>query len=751
MQVNCFRNFLLFKYIPRQVLLAAALLLPCCVFASTSGEEGGSMTERMMRLAIQIGVILFAAKLGNIVFERLKLPGVLGELCAGVLIGPYALGSVPIPLGGFEKGLFYTAEAVRVGGMEVSPELYGFCSVASIVLLFLVGLETDLKLFLRYAVKGSVVGIGGVIASFVTGDLVGMYFMNLIHPAAHYTFVSPACIFLGVMSTATSVSITARVLSERKKMETPEGVTILAGAVIDDVLGVVMLAIGMGVAKAASAGGIDWGTIGAGALKTITIWLVATVTAVMIARWISRGLKCFGNATAISIMALGLTMIVSGFFEEAHLAMIIGAYIMGLALSRTDISNAVRENLHPIATFLVPIFFTVMGMLVNVKPIFSFGGGATFCGIPMVLAFGLIYTVIAVFAKLIGCGAPLLLCGFRLRGALRVGVGMVPRGEVALIVAGIGLSNGMLEPDEFTVAIMMTLLTTLLAPPLLVGAFRSKNSGLVSKGQDAKEERKPLVYTFPSPEIASMLTGELLHVFEREGFFVHDLEMTHHHFQARKDAIIITMELQGKTMTFFCDNEQEESLAQTAITEVVAELETTLSVIRRASDLNAVVKAEQPIIRHIDRIGGRLAKYIDPELMLPDLRNTSAEGIIREMVSAIAAKGLVSDAEETVQTVLRREQAMPTGLRHGLACPHGRTASVNKLICAVGICRKGAEFVTIDGGPAHIIILILSPTEGGNAPYMEFIAAIRDVFNETGRAALLSATTPEQMADVLRK
>lgn len=728
-------------------LIPLFALLP--LFAFASGGEAGGMTERMMRLAIQIGLILFAAKLGNILFEKMKLPGVLGEIMVGILIGPYALGGIPMPfLGGFEHGLFHAPESIRMSDMAVSPELYGFCSVASIVLLFVVGLETDLKLFLRYAAVGSVVGIGGVIVSFVSGDLLSVYFLPKIIPGVDFHFFHPACIFLGVMSTATSVSITARVLSEHKKMETPEGVTILAGAVIDDVLGVVMLAVGMGIARNVnSEGGIAWSIIGAGAAKTILIWLFATIASVLLARTISRGLKRFGSAIAISIMALGLAMIVSGLFEEAGLAMIIGAYVMGLALSRTDISHAIRESLHPIVTFLVPVFFTVMGMMVDVSHLISTKESAQILGLPAVLVFGTVYTLVAVLAKLLGCGLPLLICGFKPRGALRVGVGMVPRGEVALIVAGIGLSSGLLSQEVFGVAILMTLLTTLVAPPLLVKAFSGNRSGLKS-GRDASEHEPPcLSYDLPGPELTTLLVSELLRIFQREGFFVHDLEMGHSRFQARKDAVIITIEHTSNSIRFICDP-HEQTLAQTVITEVVAEFEQTLSALRKPCDLQGIFTKD--VHHRTDKIESRLAKYLTPQLMLPELKGTDKESVIREMIERMSTLGYVTDKESTIAAVMNRELAMTTGLRHGLACPHGRTDTVSKLVCAVGISRQGIEFDSLDGQPANIIILILSPAEGGNAPYMEFIAAIRDAFDEKGREALLCAKTGPEMVAILQ-
>ena len=405
---------------------AVSLLIACTALAAFAAEPEGagaqavSMAHRMMMLVLQLGVMLFAARFGNMAFGRMRMPGVLGELCAGILIGPYALGRFTFP--GFSQGLFPEFfMKLADGGHElrfvVSPELYGICMLAAVILLFLVGLETDLRLFLRYSVVGSLVGLGGVIASFLSGDLLGVWLLPWIMPGT-YTVLTPACIFLGVMSTATSVSITARILSEKKKMDSPEGITILAGAVIDDVLGIIMLAIGMGIVATAgvsAANRIDWGSIGLIAAKSIGLWLTATVAGILFARKIGSFLKGLGGHNEIAILALGLALIVSGLFEKAKLSMIIGSYVMGLSLSRTDISHMVREHLQPVFGLLVPVFFVVMGMMVDLQLLFE----------PKILLFGLVYTATAVAAKMIGCGLPTFLCGFNARGALRVGVGMV--------------------------------------------------------------------------------------------------------------------------------------------------------------------------------------------------------------------------------------------------------------------------------------------------------------------------------------
>ncbi len=721
-----------------RILICLFGALPLAAWASSGGGEAPGLTERMMHLVIQIGVILFAARLGNMAFEKLRLPGVLGELCAGIAIGPSLLGGVAVPwLPGFERGLFHVSELIRVTGTSVSPELYGFCSIASVVLLFLVGVETDLKLFTRYAVAGTLVGLGGVVFSFLAGDLLGMWLLPMVKPG-HYGFFDPGCIFLGVMSTATSVSITARILSERKKLETPEGSTILAGAVLDDVLGIVMLAIGMGVigSAAGAAGGrtgIDWGGIAIIALKSIGIWLGATVFGVLAARRIGAGLKTLGSHNEIAIMSLGLAMIVAGLFEEAHLAMIIGAYVMGLSLSRTDISHVVREALQPIFVFLVPLFFTVMGMMVDVTLFLN----------PKVLVFGVLYTVVAVAAKLIGCGLPTLACGFNLRGALRVGLGMVPRGEVALIVAGIGLASGSLTSEVFGVAVFMTLFTTIIPPPFLVRAFRSPHSGLRDSSKDVAH--LPLmIYSFPTPQMGRLLLSHLLDALRREGFFVHALDHGKGIYQVRKDAMVIGITHEKERVAFEIDPPEVE-FVQTAMSEVMAEMEQTLSALRHPLDTAGILKQESLKGEKLPQdAGAKIARYLKPATVKAALHAGTKAGVIEELVDVLVAAGHVTDRPAALDAVFRRERAMSTGLKEGIACPHGRTSAVHGLVCAVGVKPEGMDFESADGKPSRIFTLVLC-SEDATAPYLEFMACLRGLLDERGRAAVLAAGSDDDL------
>lgn len=417
--------------------------------------EGEELTHLVTRTILQLFVILVAAKVAGEISQRyLKIPPVLGELAAGIVIGPFALGGVEI---GSLGPIFEASSHADINPASVVPtELWVIAQIASIVLLFTVGLETNLKQFLRFAGPATAVAIGGVILPFALG--VGATVM-----LGYATgFSDPVALFIGAIMTATSVGITARVLTDLNMMASPEGVTIIGAAVVDDVLGILALAV---VVALADTGSISVGDIGEVAGKAVGFWIVLTGVMIVAANLITHVLRWFHGVGTALVLALALALLGGGLAEVFGLAMIIGAYSVGLGLSGTSLSRIIKENLMGVYHFMVPIFFVVMGMLVDVEAM----GDA--------LLFGAVLTTLAIVSKLIGSGIPAMAGGFNTRGAWRVGLGMLPRGEVALIIAGIGLSRGVIGQDVFGVAIMMTVVTTVIAPILLVPAFKNGKSG----------------------------------------------------------------------------------------------------------------------------------------------------------------------------------------------------------------------------------------------------------------------------------
>jgi Kef-type K+ transport system membrane component KefB len=410
-------------------------------------------------LILLLSIILVAAKIGGEVSERyLKIPPVLGELGAGILISPFLLGGIHW----FGGGVIFELPHGESGGLPVEPQLFFVAQLAAVVLLFEAGLETDRNQFIKYVRPATAVAAGGVVLPFAMGFAATVMFGYASMDSV--SEMTPA-LFVGAIMTATSVGITARVLADIRRLDSPEGVTILAGAVVDDVLGIIILAIVVGISEE---GAVTAGSIGVIFLKAVGFWLGLMVIGSLVANHISKLVLWFKSAGGALVLALALAFIASAVAEIYFgLAMIIGAYTMGLALSSTELKHQVEVPMRSVNNFLVPIFFVVIGMQVDFT---AFGAGDTSLSVAM--SFATVLTLFAVFSKLAGSGLPALLVGFNRRGATRVALGMLPRGEVALIIAGIGLTSGVIGQDIFGVAVVMTVVTTLIAPVLLIPAFR---------------------------------------------------------------------------------------------------------------------------------------------------------------------------------------------------------------------------------------------------------------------------------------
>ena len=414
---------------------------------------------------IVLAVILISAKLlGEFFFRFLKLPRVIGELSAGIIIGPFALGG--LVLGGFGPFIHLDDHSA----IPVSQSLYFLANVGAVILLFEAGLETNKQRFFNNIGSATFVAVGGVVLPFLLG-----LFGTIMFGFSSFDSLKELIpgLFVGAMMTATSVGITARVLGDLGELNSREGVTILGGAVVDDVLGILILAIIVGMN---ATGAVSASSIIIIAVKAISFWLVLTLVGSWASPWISSFIMSLGTRKGFykepSIhlcVALGLAFLVSGIAEMYFgLAMIIGAYSLGLALSGTTLFEEVEEPIRKINGFVVPVFFTVVGMQVNLQSIFGSDQ------LTNTLLFALVLTIFGIISKLIGSGVPALLVGFNRKSSWVIGVGMMPRGEVALIIGGIGLATGVIDATIFGVTIVMTIVTTILAPILLNQAYKDK-------------------------------------------------------------------------------------------------------------------------------------------------------------------------------------------------------------------------------------------------------------------------------------
>jgi Kef-type K+ transport system membrane component KefB len=377
------------------------------------------------QLLLQLLAIFVSAKVLGELFEQLKLPSVLGEILAGAVLGPFALGWI-VP----------------------TDTIHSVAEIGAIFVLFSAGLETSPQDLIRVGRKALLVAVAGVIVPFI----LGFAYMKWRGDA------SSEAIFVGAAMVATSVGITARVLGDLHVLATRTAKIILGAAVFDDILGMLLLAV---VAGLASRGGLEWLHLGVLTGEAVAFALFMIFVAPRIVRRIQPGMDRLSTQHAPLIVALGLCLCLSWLSVKIGMAAIIGAFFAGLMFA----DYAPRWNLLPrvsgITEFLAPFFFFSIGSRLNVH---LFAGKVLFAAI--------VISLLAIVSKVIGCGLPLWREGWL--DALRVGVGMMPRGEVALIVALVGLQSQIVLPSTYAIVVFMTAVTTILAPPLLRHLFRGE-------------------------------------------------------------------------------------------------------------------------------------------------------------------------------------------------------------------------------------------------------------------------------------
>jgi Kef-type K+ transport system membrane component KefB len=421
---------------------------------------------------VSLVVIYLASKIGGELCVRVNLPPVLGELLGGVVVGVSVLKLLIFPdvdLGAGDslviQWLTATAGLAPAAAQMVferaSESIALLAELGVIILLFEIGLESDLQELLRVGTQAVIVAIVGVVVPFALGTL------GLI-----YLFQTPpiAAIFAGASLTATSIGITAKVLTEIGKLNTTEGQIIIGAAVVDDVLGIIILAV---VAGLSQTGKVDVGTIGY-LIVSATVFLVG---AILLGRW----LKDYFIVVVDRLQTRGQVLLVSLIFAFSlayvavaiHLEAILGAFAAGLILAETEKRDDILKQVQPVADLLVPIFFVVVGAKTDLS-ILNPAVAANREGLTIA-----IFLILAAIVGKVVTGA--VIFGQPQINRLAVGVGMIPRGEVGLIFVSVGAASGAVSDAIQAGTIAMVIFTTFIAPPLLRLAFVTRSQPKIVK------------------------------------------------------------------------------------------------------------------------------------------------------------------------------------------------------------------------------------------------------------------------------
>ena len=377
----------------------------------------------------QLAIIIIAAKIFGLLARKVKAPQVAGEIIAGLLIGPSLLNLV-----------------------ESSDFLAGMAEIGVIILMFTAGLETNISDLKKTGVKATIIACTGVFVPLVLGTLLYMAFYGFSAIGSEEFY---RAIFIGTILTATSVSITVSTLREMGKLSGELGQTIMSAAIIDDVIGIIVLTVVIGFKKPDS-------DVGGVLLRTLAFFALAVILGIIIYKlfkWYdnrhphTRRIPILGIA-----LAFGLSYVADRYFGVADIT---GAYVAGVILCSLRDSEYITQKMDTNSYIIFgPVFFCSIGLQTNIRTLDM-----------TILWFSLAFVAVGLVSKVLGCGLTARFLGYRGHNALKVGVGMMTRGEVALIVAQRGLKAGMLEPAYFTAVILLIIISSILTPLLLKALY----------------------------------------------------------------------------------------------------------------------------------------------------------------------------------------------------------------------------------------------------------------------------------------
>jgi len=392
------------------------------------------MESHFVQVIISVCVLLFAAKLMAELFVRIRLPIVLGELLAGMIVGPFAIGAFLVFQG---EQLFVLTEEVKILG-----------EIGAIVILFMAGLEMTPKEFIRGGKASFTVGTLGVVVPFFVGFLVFQFF----------GFNALQAMLVATALTATSIAISVQVLSEFGKLKTPEARLIIGAAVIDDILAIAVLSVVTSIGGSGTE--VDITDAVFTIFKVLAFFAAMAIAAIfLVPRMVNSEMwKASGSIEGI---------VTAAFFGAAGIAAwiglspILGSFVVGMALSTTKVFERVEHYIGKLGLIFAPLFFAIIGAQVDFRGINS-----------EVMLIAAVIIGVAIATKLLGCGLPAMLFLKNKAQSRRVGIAMISRGEVGLIVAGVGLSSGVLMPNIYTTIVVMVAVTSLITPIWLKLEYR---------------------------------------------------------------------------------------------------------------------------------------------------------------------------------------------------------------------------------------------------------------------------------------
>lgn len=667
--------------------LSRTLLIACIgglilSFAGSAWANDPSAATNLEAMGvIQVGVILFTAIMGTLVSNRLGFSPFVGQLLAGMVVGPFLFsGAIPTWNGAI---LF-----------QDSPFIEGLFWIGATLLMMEAGMSVSPSRFITCSMVGSCLGVLGLVFSFLLVTLGAWCVVRA--GTAHVAVFSSVPLLVGAILAFTSHNQGLDVMKRANKGDSPEAETVRSSAMIVGGLGCVLW-IGLLIALHGRVTGHSALAMGfeiSG--KILALGCVAVALFLVAGHRVTRLLTLFRNVETLAACLMSFLLFSLAFLMDLGPAMPMGAFILGLVVAPTELAGIVLSEIRRVQRFLMPIVLFVLGMFVDPSTAFLHGG----------LGVILWLVLVVVVCSTLGFGVPARMTHFNLRGAIRVTLALIPRGPGALVAAVAALEGGFISRSLYSQIIVTIFLSWLIGEAGLKLALINLKPGL-RRPMNMDEGTEHLTFVMPRIELARMVLDKVFDVLTSEGFVASSSDLTHARGQFRKGACRVDCRLIGAEIDIECRHVDRPLLAL-ALYEALARLLESLKDVDRSLDFHELGRSLQngrtPGVVHI-----MPAVDVSADQLIPRLKGDSPQAIFQEMVEQLAVSGRVQDTALACRDLMRRNKTLSSGLQYGLAVCSVRTAAVKTAQWILGVTAQAVDFHSLDQSQTRVVLVWLTP------------------------------------------
>lgn len=695
----------IFSFFKKRILIVLCLIFFSNIFIFSESNFfsfNSDFIKEISQIAFGIGLLIFISQIAALLFKKLNLPQNLGELLAGITMSPVLLGRLIFPC-------FNLMDMNQNLNLPVFNEMLLISILSSIIILFMIGLETNLSALSHYSLNGFIIGFSGIACSFMSGILLSHYLLN-------QPLLSIENLFMGFITSTTSTGIIFNIIQEKTKMALNERMSLFSSIIMDNIISIFNFIVFVSLLIAFNG---SFETVSPDSkiimilFKNLFLWFIPVILIIittMIFQKISEYFKIFD---IIPMIVIGLIVLIIGIFVKFGFFIILAAYLAGLAISKTKYNFTIRDNLRPIYHLFSPIFYVFVGMFFNVQVLIEK---------PVYLFFGLLMILMVIAFKFFGNLISSLFLKFKFFHSLRISFGLMPRFEIALIIGFIGYLMKILNSEIFTLLIMFVILSSVFAIPVFFLLTKKQDESVESNLASDKTGAFELKYQFESEEVNRILTRKLIDNFKQQDFAINLIGSEQKNYQIKKDELFFNITCYESGISIESSNKNMPFI-NTLVYETLNELNKSLDKSIKNKEDTIDIKSN---IIDSKRNKVNIKDILFQENIILNMSAKTKKEVLEEFLELFYKNGYIKEKAGILETLLNRERVMSTGMQQGIAIPHCKSKYVDKMIMAIGLSRDGINFESIDGKPSKIFVMLLAP-EGTPGPHLHALMLISSV------------------------